>query len=130
MKVVRWTDDEEDLPCNVLGGLGGWFGSANDPKTDRIRWNAGHRWKDYLENLVPEAQPYAEGLRAEVLRLKLKAGGDWHQREEGVLVFEDGTCSSFSWRAWGDIMAAIWSEEENIDHSYMDFYMRDPTWGE
>jgi hypothetical protein len=31
--------------------------------------------------------------------------------------------ATFSYRGWGDIMAAIWSEEENKDYNYMDFYM-------
>ena len=39
-------------------------------------------------------------------------------------VFDDGTVGSFSFRAWGDLMAAIWNTEENTNkYSYMDFYM-------
>jgi hypothetical protein len=46
------------------------------------------------------------------------------QREvEGVPVFEDETISTFSYRAWGDLLSAIWSEEENKDYNYMAFYM-------
>jgi hypothetical protein len=28
-----------------------------------------------------------------------------------------------TFRAWGDFMDAVWSEEEDRDMSYMDFYM-------
>ncbi len=38
-------------------------------------------------------------------------------------MFNDGTAGMFSFRAWGDLMAAIWAEHENRDYGYMDFYM-------
>ena len=54
----------------------------------------------------------------------LKQGGDWHQNDpKGVPVFNDGTVAMFSFRAWGDLMAALWAEHEDCDYSYMDFYM-------
>lgn len=50
--------------------------------------------------------------------------GQDHQNElTGVPVFSDGTCLRASMRAWGYIMAAIYSEIEGIELSYMDFYV-------
>lgn len=50
--------------------------------------------------------------------------GQEHQNAlTGVPVFSDGTCLRASMRAWGQIMAAIFSAVEGINLSYMDFYM-------
>ena len=38
-------------------------------------------------------------------------------------LFSDGKVATFSFRGWGDLMAAIWSEAEDKDYGYMDFYM-------
>lgn len=119
LSVERWIgyDEAEALPEAPLGGFGGWFGR-----------DAPHRWADYLARSGETIAPYAEALRAEVLRLGLKKGGDWHQEDaQGVPLFSDGTVALFSYRAWGDFMAAVWSEAENRDYQYMDFYMR--GWG-
>jgi hypothetical protein len=113
MEVVDWIyyDSIDGREENGLGGLGGWF-------------DKGLRWKDYLDNCSAEIKEYAEAFRRAVIKSHLKAGGDWHQSEdEGVPVFSDGTIATFSYRAWGDIMAAIWAEEENKDYTYMSFYM-------
>lgn len=113
MKVIKWISFEEasKLPECPLSRLGGWF-------------QDGMRWEDYYKELGEEARPYAEALRAEVLAKRIRHGGDWHQySEEGIPVFEDGTIASFSFRAWGDFMAAVWSSADNRDYNYMDFYM-------
>lgn len=44
----------------------------------------------------------------------------------GCPVFSDGTVSRMSFRAWGDFMAAVWSEEEDKDYCYVDFAWNDP----
>lgn len=94
-----------------FGGMGGFFG-------------AGMRWKDYLDAFEEEKWPYAEAVREYIIANAIKRGGDWHQNsDQGVPLFHDGTVATFSFRAWGDLMAAIWSEEENRNYSYMDFYM-------
>ena len=92
------------------GGLGGWF-------TD------GMRWKDYAETHTEEGLRYAEALREAILLRKIKATGSEHQNgSELVPVFSDGTIATFSFRAWGDLLAAVWSEKENKDYHYMSFY--------
>lgn len=112
--VVDWVDynDEKINECPVsIGGLGGWFES-------------GMRWNDYLESLVEGRKIYAEALRNSIIQNEIRYTGDEHQNaSDGVPLFSDGTIGSFSFRAWGDLMAAIWSTEDNRNYCYMDYYM-------
>lgn len=95
----------------TIGGLGGFF-------------EDGMRWKDYVEMFYPKGKEYADALRRYIVKNNIKRGGDWHQSEaEGAPLFTDGNVACFSFRAWGDILAAIWATEENRDYSYMSFYM-------
>ena len=55
------------------------------------------------------------------------SGQDHQTSLTGVPVFSDGTCLRASMRAWGQIMAAIFSAVEEKDYSYMDFYMDTPN---
>jgi hypothetical protein len=85
----------------------------------------GMRWPDYLEQIKEyNVDPaYFERIREAVLATGLRQTGDFHQNsEEGCPVFDDGTSGTFSMRAWGDLMAAIWSTAEDKDYEYMDFY--------
>lgn len=94
--------------------LGGWGGFFID----------GMRWKDYLGVLPEDCLLYAEAFRSYVVKHYIKQGGEWHQNsQEGVPLFSDNRVATFSLRAWGDFMAAAWSEAEDKDYSYMDFYM-------
>ena len=116
MKIKQWipydkSKDYKEAPC---GGMGGWFNFTE----------SGQRWADYLEIWEPASVPYIEAIRASILKDKRKITGEYHQYgPDGVPVFEDNTVATFSYRAWGDLMAAIWSEAEDTDYSYMDFYM-------
>jgi len=113
MKILGWIhyedvtrDDEE-----IFGGFGGFFAD-------------GMRWNDYLDQFNNLGKDYAEALRDEILKDKIKCTGSQHQNGYlSVPVFSDGTISTFSYRGWGDLMAAVWSEAENKDYNYMDFYM-------
>lgn len=112
ISIVRWCGWEQSLvvaPNKVIGGLGGFF--------DR-----GMRWSDYASIWVVERLPYIEAIRSAVLKEGLRFGGGKHQVER-VPIFSDGTAGRFSYRAWGDLMAAIWSEEEDVNYNYMDFYL-------
>ena len=51
------------------------------------------------------------------------SGQDHQNANTGVPVFSDGTCLRASMRAWGLIMAAIYSAIDEVDLSYMDFYV-------
>lgn len=108
----RWTCD---LPEGTrdFGGLGGFF--------DR-----GMRWGDYLNrSFYAEDHPRMEELRAEILRLDLWCDGAWHQDDAGagdtMPVWIDGAVFAGSQRAWGDLLAAIWSTELDGDFWYGDF---------
>lgn len=110
--VERWISPEEADGRDPVGGIGGWF-----------NWESkGMRWKDYVATWRVPA--YAEALRKEIVEKGIRRGGDWHQNdEEGTPLFSDGKVGSFTYRAWGDLLAAIWSEEEGNDYTYMDFYL-------
>lgn len=98
VRVVRWVSFEEASKLKEsVGGLGG------------VR--ACMTWRQYLGMWLPRVHPYLEAIRTKVLQRKIKRGGNWHQ-DRGCPVFSDGTCASFSMRAWGDLMAAIWNTAE------------------
>lgn len=110
VKVVGWgTEKEMEDRNDPVGSMGGFF-------------QDGMRWQDLKERFVDSAHPYLEALRAEIIEKKLRFGGDGHQDDKYPL-FDDGSTAFFSYRAWGDLMAAIWSEHEAKDYCYMDFYM-------
>lgn len=115
IKVVAWGSYNGDTPKGQsLGWLGGWF---NFKET-------GNRWKDYLKNFTPEAHPYLEAVRTAILERQSRMTGERHQySSDGVPIFSDGKRLELSYRAWGDLMAAVWSEQEGKDYTYMDFYM-------
>ena len=109
--IIKWIsrDESDNLPTS-FGGLGGFFQN-------------GMRWKDYIDSWKEEVHPYIEALREEIIKNKIKERGPWHQNDpKGVPMFSDNTVATFSFRAWGDLLAAIWSTEENRDSNYMEFY--------
>lgn len=116
MKVTSWISYEEaqSYPDNKIGGMGGWFNFHEK----------GQRWKDYIGIFEPQAHIHIEALRESIIENNIRTGGDDHQQSDnGVPLFSDGTVATYSYRAWGDLMAAVWSEVEDKDYNYMDFYM-------
>lgn len=109
LRVDRWVR-YEDAPASAeeIGGLGGWFG-------------VGDRWDTFIRGFNPDVAAHYEALRSDIVSRNIWKAGDWHQ-DEGTPVFSDGWVGSFSFRAWGDLMAAIWSTELDRDFCYMDFY--------
>ena len=72
----------------------------------------------------PETREIVQLIGDEVVKNGYAFSGQDHQNAEaGVPVFSDGTCLRASMRAWGQIMAAIYSSVDEVDLSYMDFYM-------
>lgn len=112
IEVVRWISSEEaEKYESSIGGLGGFFD------------NGMRGQKDYFNKLKPDRKEYAEALRKEIIKNNIRIKGSEHDNgDEGTPLFSDNTVGSFSWRAWGDLMAAIWSEQEDKDYCYMDFY--------
>jgi len=115
MKVTNWIEyDEDNMPPESIGSMGGWF---NANKYDN------HTWKDYEAIWPQDKLPYVLALKEEILREKIRTTGQQHQYSDGgVPVFEDNTIAFFSYRGWGDLMAAIWSEADGKRYWYMDFY--------
>jgi len=112
MKVKRWISlKQAEEYKESVGWVGGWFSN-------------GHRWKDYIEDYKEPISLYLEAIRQSVLENCLRLTGEQHQYSiNGIPLFEDDTVGIFTFRAWGDLMAAIWSEAENKNYSYIDFYM-------
>lgn len=114
MQIVNWINNYEakNKKSNGLGGMGGFFAT-------------GMRWKDYLEIFIKEVHPQLEVLRKSILENKIKFTGQEMQRDntKTVPLWDDGTVTHYTWRSWGDLMAAVWSEEENKNYNYLDFYM-------
>ena len=109
IRVISWNRDDAADNADAFSWWGGFFGE-------------GMRWKDYLETFDDDVQPYLEAARQSAVHNTIKATGDQHQN--GITpVFSDGRYFSLTFRAWGDFMAAVWSEAEEQDYHYMDFYM-------
>jgi hypothetical protein len=126
--VIDWISFKEASKHDESISLSGGF----------FNWNIkGMRWNDYIKHIKQFHSPYfndtemtnkkieyIEVLRKEIVNKKIRISGDEHQNNNnGTPLFSDDTVASFSFRGWGDLMAAIWSEEENYDYCYMDFYM-------
>ena len=113
MEVVDWIAyDAADGRTESVGGLGGWFGNG-----------VGHRWDVYEAIWEPEAVPYVRAIRDAVLAEDRFTTGEDHQGSpDGVPLFNDGTVGMFSFRGWGDLMAAIATVKDGQDHNYMEFY--------
>jgi hypothetical protein len=112
ISVVDWISPEEstDKEC-TFGTLGGWFGE-NDT------------WQSYLEALEPEYRQYAIAVKDSVIERNHFITGEQHQyNDNGVPLFSDGTIGSFSFRGWGDLMAAIANCADGKPHQYMEYYM-------
>lgn len=103
--LLPWTDNGKK---DKVGGLGGFF-------------KDGYRWKDYIDTRPEEHKPYYEALRKFIVENKIRITGQ--EQDNLAITFNDDERASFSWRGWGDFMAAVWSEEENKDYHYMNFYM-------
>ena len=118
MKVIEWISyDEAQDKEESVGGLGGWFGVKDDD------WEYPHRWADYLAATDPSKHPYVEAIKADVLTSGRFISGQQHQDlDDGVPLFEDGTVAGFSFRAWGDLMAAIATEHDGKNHAYIEIY--------
>ena len=109
VKFARWIHRDLDGEYNTIG----WFGGGIRP-TDK--------WKDYIEQFDEGVVPYLEEVRRVVVKDGVRATVEEHQYSGFTPLFTDNTCLELTFRAWGDLMAAIWNEEGEA-HSFMDFYM-------
>ena len=83
----------------------------------------GMRWNDYLDAFEESLHPHLEAARRSAVDNRITATGAQHQNDGVTPVFSDGRHFAMTMRSWGDFMAAVWSEEEDRDMCYMDFYM-------
>lgn len=124
IEVVDWINynfESESFDISVSGS-GGWF-NFDVFALEGEQNSFGHRWQDLLDIYDEEYYPYLEAIRESVLENTLKLNGSQHENSDhGVPLFNDNTICILSWRAWGDLMAAIWSEFDNKDYTYMEFY--------
>jgi len=126
MTVKEWItygeqDIRTDLTKNNLGGMGGWFNAHLIH--DKANVHPNHTWEDYLNAIGKSSKEYAIALKEEILSKDIHYTGEDHQYSfEGVPVFDDNTYSTFSYRGWGDLMAAIYTSEEK-PITYMEYYM-------
>ena len=67
---------------------------------------------------------YEQELTRVIREQKIMVSGAQHQ-QSFIPEFEDGTHLLYSWRAWGGLMADIWSAPGEV-YDYMDFYMGTP----
>lgn len=109
---TAWPDDvDDDAQLFWMGG---------DPRTldgQRVEWD------EYRAAFVESVHPYLDAVRASIIEKEIRGDGSWHQEDpEGTPVFSDGKVLGLSMRAWGDLMAAIWTTEDDKQYSYMDFY--------
>lgn len=104
-------EEAKNKPENNLCLLGGWF-------TD------GMRWEDYLSRCDPSVHHRLESLRQAIIEHDIRCTGAQHTDEgDGCIpLYEDGTITIYSWRGWGDLMAAVWSSHDNKDYHYMEFF--------
>lgn len=85
---------------------------------------SGDRWINYINRFEEWQKPYIEAIRLDIINRNIKITGVEHQNNsDGTPKFNNGKYGLFTFRAWGDLMAATWAEYENSNYSYLDFYM-------
>ena len=107
--VISWDIDDAEEDAEQFGWWGGFF-------------EEGMRWKDYIEEFDDDIIPYLEAARESAVKNKIMVKGGQHQSFGITPVFSDGKYFALTLRAWGDFMAAVWSEKKNKDYSYLYFY--------
>ena len=86
-------------------------------------------WATYesIHNELPlcdDNPAYESAVKSAVINDAVRINGNQHQNGlNGIPVFSDGTYMLYSMRAWGALMAEVWSEIDGRNYNYMDFYM-------
>ena len=121
LSVIKWDGPPEVYRGNALSGFRrGWFGFG--PEGEGLR--CPHRWQDFLDDLVEPAIPYAEALRASVVKRQMRGPGSWHAKytaNKSIPYFSDNTLTIMEQSCWANFMAAVWSEAEDKDYTWRDF---------
>lgn len=127
---MGWTDYDDPVEdCPHLPSMGGWFGFKNEETGPAVSGKeVSHRWADYIDGWDSESRACAEAARAALLERwpeGFPPGGFWHQGQTGDTdTVPLGACGgkiTMSMRAWGDFVAAVMSERDDKDHTYVEF---------
>ena len=96
-RVIKWISYESAERLDGAVNVGGWGGFMTEEMG----------WPDYIAEFTPRIAAYHEVLKEAILARGLRRGGDWHQSAaDGAPLFDDGAIGTFSFRGWGDLMAA------------------------
>ena len=88
-----------------------------------IQIHEGMRWGDYVNYFKPESRPHLEELREAVIDNHIFCNSWKYQRElMACPLFDDGTSVTYSRVAWANLMAAVWSSEDDKDYTTQDFF--------
>lgn len=77
-------------------------------------------YEDYLESFTEKTIPYLNLVKLFIEENDLIGVCADEFADDNTFEFSDGVFISFTWRAWGDLMATIVGKGE----SYMQYYMR------
>jgi hypothetical protein len=109
MKVVKWLTNAETVqyPTSIKAVEGGIFKNG-------MRWNHYIKiWKNVIDIERLNA------LRTFIVTYKIRTYKNGCNNAN--FLFDDNTMGCFTLRAWGDLLAATWSQEEDKDYTYEDF---------
>lgn len=79
----------------------------------------GHTWDEYLANFRTSKRIHFNMIRKAIEELDWVGMTGEEMANDVEFVFSDGVIIAFTWRAWGDLMAAIVGKGEN----YLSYYM-------
>jgi hypothetical protein len=112
MKIVERLSNVEitKYPISLQVTNGGFFNIQK----------SGMRWKQYINNWknIMDIERL-ETIRTYIVVNKIKS---FNRGFNDVnFLFDDDTVAIFSFRSWGDIVAATWSQEDDKDYNYLLF---------
>ena len=119
MKVIKFLtwDEIDGLEEEGYGGLGGDF-------------KKGMRWKDYINQFKDEYIADLENLKLAIVDNRIRYSAMEYRINSkpcrAIPLWDNGKIDTYTMRGFCDLMAAIWSQEDNNDYGYMDFYFEGP----
>jgi hypothetical protein len=89
----------------------------------------GMRWREYYDKVPYQYRAHIAAIKTHVVRNQLRHTGREYEKGAAVVpVFADGTTAFFTKRGYADLMAAIWSDVDGVDYSYVHYlnFLIDP----
>ena len=81
----------------------------------------GMRWRDYYTRVPIQHRARVEAIRVYVASHGLRLTGRDYERRVAVPVFVDGSIGFFTPHGYADLMAAVWSDQDDRDYSYINY---------